>query len=76
MFNEKLFAKKLEGLEPYIVDTGKYKARLDANESFISLDDNIRKKTLVWLGIISVILIFSLLWAPFYRTAAVGIFGV
>ena len=44
MFNEKLFAKKLEGLEPYIVDTGKYKARLDANESFISLDDNIRKK--------------------------------
>ena len=44
MFNEKLFAKKLEGLEPYIVDTGRYKARLDANESFISLDENIRKK--------------------------------
>ena len=37
-----------------------------------AFDDNIRKKTLVWLGIISVILIFSLLWAPFYRTSAVG----
>ncbi len=44
MFNKNLFAKKLEGLEPYIVDTGKYKARLDANESFISIREDIRAK--------------------------------
>ena len=44
MFNKKLFAKKIEALEPYKVDTGVYKARLDANESFISLPENIRSK--------------------------------
>ena len=44
MFNKDLFAKKLNGIEPYIVDTGKYKARLDANESFIPLSEDIRKK--------------------------------
>ena len=44
MFNKKLFAKKLENLEPYKVDTNVYKARLDANESFISLPDYIRNK--------------------------------
>ncbi len=44
MFNEKLFAKKLENIEPYAVDTGVYKARLDANESFIGLDEKIREK--------------------------------
>ncbi len=37
MFNKELFAKKLENLEPYKVDTNKYKARLDANESFIQM---------------------------------------
>ncbi len=44
MFNEKLFANKLKNIEPYNVDTGKYKARLDANESFIPLSAEIRKK--------------------------------
>ncbi len=44
MFNKNLFAKKLSGIEPYIVDTGKYKARLDANESFISIPEAIRFK--------------------------------
>ena len=44
MFNKNLFAKKLENLEPYKVDTGTYKARLDANESFIALAENIRSK--------------------------------
>ena len=44
MFNKNLFAKKLQNLEPYKVDTGKYIARLDANESFISLPKNIRQK--------------------------------
>ncbi len=44
MFNKNLFANKLKGIEPYIVDTGKYKARLDANESFIPLKKEIRKK--------------------------------
>lgn len=37
-----------------------------------AFDENTRKKALICIGIISVILIFSLLWAPFYRTAAVG----
>jgi len=31
MFNKKLFAKKLSSVEPYAVDTGVYKTRLDAN---------------------------------------------
>lgn len=44
MFNRELFAKKLQNLEPYKVDTNVYKARLDANESFISLPDYIREK--------------------------------
>lgn len=44
MFNKNLFANKLKGIEPYVVDTGKYKARLDANESFIPLREDIRKK--------------------------------
>jgi len=44
MFNKKLFAKKLSSVEPYAVDTGVYKARLDANESFIALDEHIREK--------------------------------
>lgn len=44
MFNANLFARKLKGLEPYIVDTGKYAARLDANESFISIPQDIRAK--------------------------------
>lgn len=44
MFNKNLFAKKLQNLEPYKVDTGKYMARLDANESFISLPESIRQK--------------------------------
>ena len=44
MFNKDLFAKKLENLEPYKVDTNKYKARLDANESFISMPLDIREK--------------------------------
>ncbi len=44
MFNTKLFAKKLQNVEPYNVDTGKYKARLDANESFIPLKKEIRDK--------------------------------
>ena len=44
MFNKDLFAKKLENLEPYKVDTNKYKARLDANESFISMPSDIREK--------------------------------
>ncbi len=42
MFDKKLFPKKTEGIEPYIVDTGKYRARLDANESFISLPESVR----------------------------------
>ena len=37
-----------------------------------AFDENTRKKTLLGFGIISVILIFSLLFAPFYRTAALG----
>ena len=44
MFNKNLFAKKLENLEPYKVDTNVYKARLDANESFIALPEYIRNK--------------------------------
>ena len=44
MFNKKLFAKKLSSVEPYAVDTGVYKARLDANESFIALPEYIREK--------------------------------
>lgn len=44
MFNEKLFASKLGGLVPYKVDTNKYKARLDANESFIQMPQEIRNK--------------------------------
>lgn len=44
MFNEKLFAKKLSGLVPYKVDTNKYKARLDANESFINLPESVRNE--------------------------------
>lgn len=36
MFNKNLFASKLKNLEPYKVDTQKYIARLDANESFIA----------------------------------------
>ena len=44
MFNKELFAKKLENIEPYIVDTNPYKARLDANESFIPFDNYIRDK--------------------------------
>lgn len=44
MFNKELFAKKLNNIEPYKVDTGKYKARLDANESFIPLRSDIREK--------------------------------
>ena len=44
MFNRNLFAEKLKELEPYRVDTGKYKARLDANESFVSLPEDIRSK--------------------------------
>lgn len=37
-----------------------------------AFDENTRKKALICIGIISVILIFSLLWAPFYRTSAVS----
>ena len=44
MFNKNLFAKKLENLEPYKVDTNVYKARLDANESFVALPGYIRDK--------------------------------
>lgn len=44
MFNQNLFASKLEGLTPYKVDTNPYKVRLDANESFISMPENIREK--------------------------------
>ncbi len=44
MFNKNLFAKKLENIEPYKVDTNTYKARLDANESFIALPAYIREK--------------------------------
>lgn len=44
MFNTNLFAKKLQNIEPYKVDTNNYKARLDANESFIPLREDIRKK--------------------------------
>ena len=44
MFNKNLFAKKLSSVEPYAVDTGLYKARLDANESFIALPEYIREK--------------------------------
>ena len=44
MFNKELFAKKLSSVEPYAVDTGVYKARLDANESFIALPEYIREK--------------------------------
>jgi len=44
MFNTNLFAKKLKNIEPYNVDMGKYKARLDANESFIPLKKEIRDK--------------------------------
>lgn len=44
MFNKNLFAKKLDGLTPYIVDRGTYRARLDANESFIQLTAALREK--------------------------------
>ncbi len=44
MFNQNLFAKKLTGLTPYKVDTASYDIRLDANESYISLPDSIRKQ--------------------------------
>ena len=44
MFNKNLFANKLQNLEPYKVDTNVYKARLDANESFIALPEYIREK--------------------------------
>ncbi len=44
MFNEKLFASKLKDLVPYKVDTNKYKARLDANESFIQMPQEMRNK--------------------------------
>lgn len=44
MFDKNLFAKKLSSVEPYAVDTGVYKARLDANESFIALPEYIREK--------------------------------
>lgn len=44
MFNKDLFAKKLENLEPYKVDTNKYKARLDANESFIQMPQEMRNR--------------------------------
>ncbi len=44
MFNENLFAKKLDRLTPYAVDKGIYKARLDANESFVSVPENIREQ--------------------------------
>ncbi len=44
MFNKELFAKKLSSVEPYAVDTGVYKARLDANESYIALPEYIRNK--------------------------------
>ncbi len=37
-----------------------------------AFNDKMRKQILIALGIISVILIFSLLWAPFYRTTAVN----
>lgn len=41
MFNKNLFAKKLKNLEPYKVDTNIYRARLDANESFIGASQEI-----------------------------------
>lgn len=44
MFNEKLFAEKLTGLVPYAVDTAAYKIRLDANESFIGMPEEMRGK--------------------------------
>lgn len=44
MFNKELFAKKLESLEPYKVDTNQYKARLDANESFIPMSEELRDR--------------------------------
>ncbi len=44
MFDKSLFAKKLSSVEPYAVDTGTYKARLDANESYIALDEKIRNR--------------------------------
>ncbi len=42
MFNTNLFAKKLSDITPYAVDTQSYRIRLDANESYIQLPDNIR----------------------------------
>jgi len=42
MFDKNLFAGKLCGITPYVVDRGTYKARLDANESFIQLPENLR----------------------------------
>ena len=44
MFDERLFAKKLSGLTPYNVDTAKYRVRLDANESFIQLPEELRRE--------------------------------
>lgn len=41
MFNQALFAKKLSGLTPYTVDTGRYTLRLDANESCFALPDEL-----------------------------------
>ena len=35
----KFLRRELQGLTPYIVDRASYKIRLDANESFIKLDD-------------------------------------
>ena len=42
MFNENLFASKLSGLEPYTVDTARYAVRLDANESYFSMPQEMR----------------------------------
>ena len=42
MFNENLFADKLAGLEPYLVDADRYEVRLDANESYFSLPQELR----------------------------------
>lgn len=42
MFNKELFAKKLEKLQPYKVDTHKYTLRLDANESCFQMTQDMR----------------------------------
>lgn len=44
MFRKNLFANKLSSIEPYNVDMGKYAVRLDANESFVPLKNEIRAK--------------------------------